>query len=498
MAKGSAFLVTQSLVSTLISALVFAFVARIITQEEMGIIAALTLTAGVAQIVSDLGFSSGLLKFVAEDKARGADYTRVVYGGILTKVLVAGLAAFLCAFFAPQLSQIFLGSSERILLFQLLSLNIFFYSVFATTRSILLGLSKFSEVTALNLVLTITRQSFVLLFLLLGYGLVGLIFGWILGDLSFVVLAGVILLRGKHLRVHFPSEVVPQLRRLVKFSSPLLVTNIVVFLYGWFDRAILLIFVPLTEVAIYNVAYEAFTIMYIIPATISQTLLAYFSGQSSSGTDDQIASGVKVSTRYITLFFTPVALGLMVTANPVLALFAGQQYVSGAQVLAILSLLGGVAGIGAVFSILLLVYNMTFVFLVINIVSMGFGVALSLLLLPLFGVGAMAIVKGSVLIMPVILMMAALKNKGIVQFDKESIGKGWVSALLMALVVGVIVYSYSSRYLLPVYIAIGVVVYAVALRSMKALKKYDMQLIRGLTGGRLSPIIDFLERILIS
>lgn len=78
-ARGSAYLVAQSLISTLIGALAFAFVARIITQEEMGIVVALTLTASAAQIISDLGFSRGLTKFVAEDRGKGADYTCVVW-----------------------------------------------------------------------------------------------------------------------------------------------------------------------------------------------------------------------------------------------------------------------------------------------------------------------------------------------------------------------------------------------------------------------------------
>jgi len=58
-AKGSTYLVTQSIVTTTLAAVAFAFIARILTPTEMGVTVALTLTLGVAHVFSDLGFSSG-------------------------------------------------------------------------------------------------------------------------------------------------------------------------------------------------------------------------------------------------------------------------------------------------------------------------------------------------------------------------------------------------------------------------------------------------------
>jgi O-antigen/teichoic acid export membrane protein len=63
--KGSTYLATQSIVTTLIGAVALAFNARILTQEEMGVAVVLTLTLGLAQVLTDVGFSGGLTKYVA-------------------------------------------------------------------------------------------------------------------------------------------------------------------------------------------------------------------------------------------------------------------------------------------------------------------------------------------------------------------------------------------------------------------------------------------------
>lgn len=63
--RGSAYLATQSIVTTLIGAVALAFTARILTQVEMGVAVVLTLTLGLAQVLTDLGFSGGLTKYVA-------------------------------------------------------------------------------------------------------------------------------------------------------------------------------------------------------------------------------------------------------------------------------------------------------------------------------------------------------------------------------------------------------------------------------------------------
>lgn len=497
-ARGSVLVSVQSLVTTLIATVAFAFTARILTQVEMGIMVGLTLASGAFQILSDIGFGNGLVKYVAEYKGKNEDYTLISFGGILTKVSLAGLLALFCASFATQLSSFLLKDVSYAFLFQWLSMEIFLVCVFTTLNKLFIGLNMFRRMAILNIMAAATRQSLIIVFLILGHGLRGLITGWILGNLVHVVTGCILLVKGGHIKMHSPARVGPHLKRIFLFSWPLFFSDLILFLYGWFDRAILLAFVPLDEVAVYNVAFTAFSVIAIAPTAVSTALLPYFSEQLGKSMHDKIAIGANVSTRYITMIYPPLALGLMSLATPTLTFFAGEGYAEGGLVLAILSLLGGIAGMGAAFSVLLLVYSKTLRVLSISIASTGLGVILSLLLLPVIGIIGVAMVKGLVLNVSFILTFAAVRKLVPIKFDKEALWKCWFAALLMSIVVVTIAHVFPARYLVLLYVLVGGATYLISLRILRVVKEEDIQLARSFLGKKAGPIVTLLEKSLLS
>jgi len=259
----------------------------------MGVVVGLTLASGAFQIISDIGFGNGLVKYVAEYKGDNKDYTLITFGGILTKVSLAGFLARVCALSASQFSSFLLKDAGYAFLFQLLSLEIFLVCVFTTINKLLIGLSKFMEMTILNVIAAATRQSTVISLLVLGYGLRGLVIGWIFGNLIYVVLGCILLLRGRHIKIHSPIEVGPHLKKIFRFSWPLFFTDLILFLYSWFDRVILLAYVSLDGVAVYNVAFTAFNVISIAPVALGTALLPYFSEQLGKSMHDRIVVGGK-------------------------------------------------------------------------------------------------------------------------------------------------------------------------------------------------------------
>jgi len=495
-AKGSAYLVTERMVNTVIRAVAFAFIARILTQTEMGVTVALTLTLSVGQLLSDLGFSSGLAKYIAEYRGRNADYSPLLFSGFLIKTLIAGSIAVTCAVASQQLSELLLKSGEYAILFQLLSIYLLLACINMTMNSFLLGLNRIREMAILNVVAVFTRQISMVALLMYGYGLAGLTTGWIFGDLIYIILSASIIVKGKHVRKYSTREITPHLKMLAKFSWPLLLVNIVVFLYSWFDRAVLLAYVPLSELGIYNVAFQAFSVLYLIPGALSTALFPYYSEQYGRNKHENIAIAVRGATRYITLLYTPLALGLMITANPAITLFAGPLYARGDTILAIFSLLGGICSISAVLGILLLVYNMTPTLLLINLVSIGASMVMMPVLLPRLGVTGMAIIKGTAMIILLVLAIAALKRRVRMEFDKQALWKSWGAGTIMLIAVGLMEQVYFNAYLLPVYILVGGVTYMGALRILKVVDQDDLKLVRNLLGNRATFIANILEKIL--
>ena len=496
-AKGSAYLVVQSLVSMIISAVGFAFIARILTPTEMGVAVALTLTLGIASVLADLGFGGGLTKYVAEYRGREADYTCICFAGILIKVAVASVIALFCAAAAPVISEQLLRSADYTLLFQIFSIDLLLACTTTTMTSLLLGMNRIRPMASISVVSGFVRQAAAVFLLLQGFGLLGYVTGWIVGDLASMILSISFIVKARAIRVCPVDETISYLKRLASFSWPLFATNIATFLYSWFDRALLLAYIPLSEVAVYNVAYNAFMLLYAIPTALRSTLFPFYGEQYGRNRHENIAAGVRASTRYAALFFTPLALGLMITANPVITLFAGAAYGSGDVILAILSLLGGISGVGVAFGTLLLVFEMTPTVLLVNAGSIGVSLALSAVLLPLWGARGVAIVKGVSLIIPLALTVISLRKRLPIQFDKEAIWKSWSAAILMLLAVGLIEQVYFRRDLLFFYVFVGGAVYVLALRILKAVNENDMQLIRTLAGPRAALAVNVIEKVLM-
>ena len=315
-AKGSTYLVTQSIVDAVIRAVAFGFIARTLTQTEMGMRVALSLVAGVASLLADIGFSSALTKYIAEQRGKNAEYSPFLFSGVLAKTSTASFATIVCALVASQLSQLLLKSADYAVLFQLLSIYILFFCLNITMSSILLGLNKIRETAVFNVVLTLVAQISAVALLSFGYGLIGLVVGWILGQLTYLIASTLVVAKGKHFRTHSIQEIAPFLKTLVKFSWPLFLTNAIAFAYGSFDVALLLAYLPLSEVAVYNVALLAFSVLYVIPSALNTTLFPYFSEQYGGNKHENIVIGVRAATRYISFLYLPLALGLAITANP--------------------------------------------------------------------------------------------------------------------------------------------------------------------------------------
>ena len=92
------------------------------------------------------------------------------------------------------------------------------------------------------------------MFLLQGFGVLGVVLDWILGDLLGVAAYSISVLRSGALgSVVFNLK--GTLSKLLRLSFPLYLASVVSFLYSYYDRVVVLAFLPLSDVGVYDVAY---------------------------------------------------------------------------------------------------------------------------------------------------------------------------------------------------------------------------------------------------
>ncbi len=284
------------------------------------------------------------------------------------------------------------------------------------------------------------------------------------------------------------SQGVSLIPGILKFSWPLFVTAIVSFIYMWYDRVIILAFLPLTDLGIYNVSYQAFTVLAALATALGSALYPFYGMAYGKKDHEAIALGIKRATRYTILIIFPLALGLLSTANPVITLFAGQQYESGWSVLAILAVFGLVYGLLPAFTGLLVIYEKTKTFLLLSLVP----VLLSLGLLPLIwvsGLNGLAAMRGVSLLVTLLLTMFFLSKIVRIKIDKKAMFKALISSIIMAVVVLAVQQVRYSLVLFPVYVFIGAAVYIGCIRFLKVFNESDVQLLGQIVGKRITAIL---------
>jgi O-antigen/teichoic acid export membrane protein len=258
-------------------------------------------------------------------------------------------------------------------------------------------------------------------------------------------------------------------------------------LYTWYDKALILLFLPIQQLGMYNVAYKAFSVFVAIATSLGSSLLPYYGIMYGKNDHKAISEGVRRASRYTMLAIFPLASGLATVAKPVITLFAGVQYSEAWSVLAILSAFGLVYGILPSFSSLLLVYGKTKTILLLDAASVIVSLAFLPLLWQLNLIG-LTIMRGLTLIVSFTLSYYYTSKIVKMNIDRNVALKALISSIIMAAIVSILQQTLQNNLLFPLYVITGAIIYLVLVRVLKCLGKEDAQLIKAIIGERTAKI----------
>ena len=496
---GSIYLTLQNIISTIIGIFGYTFMARMITQEQMGAIAGLTFIISLVQLLSDFGLNASIAKFVSELKGRREDSSKYIFSALSFRIILSLPLALMLFLFSNDISKLLFKSSIFSSAIKLIAIDSIFISFSPLLNSILWGSSMLKNMAIYGITSTSMRWLAIVFSLVNGYGLNGVIIGWIIGDIVFFFMLSLTTSRFIKFNRSMLHNSIKKLSELLKFSWPIYVASITSFLYTWYDRALVLAYLSLTALGIYNVAYTAFSVLVTMASSLGSALFPYYGIAYGKNDQNSITLGIKRASRYTMLILFPLIIGLIITSKPVITLFAGQQYEEGWVVLAILSSFGLVYGISPAFSNLLLVYGKTKVILLLNLIS----IVISLAFLPLvwfLNLAGLAIVRGAASLITFLLSLHFLSRIIKIEIDYKAGLEAIFSSIVMAIVVIVFQQVLYSKFLLPLYIVLGGITYALMIRLLKVINKEDIQLIQQITGEKLATymakILGFNEDII--
>ena len=368
----------------------------------------------------------------------------------------------------------------------------FFEGMLPILTAALFGLRMFRETAVVGLVVGgFARQSLVILLLILSRNFVGLPVGWLISDAITAVIYLTLTTRvlGSP-RYDFP------LGKLFRFYLPLELASIVAYAKTWFDHALLAAFVSLATLGVYNAAITAYGVAAGVSSVMSTTLFSAFSS-IPTGDRENLQEAIRLSTRYACFIVTLVDLLLLATAKAALTLFVGDSYVGGSWPLVIFCAADAATAFATALGPALLAMEETNMVGVITAASAAMGLGGAYVLLPEFGIVGTSIGRAVAIILTATLQFLILKSILALRLNFRMVAKTIVAgATMVAVVVAVQMVGY-SKFLLPLYATIGVLIYLMMFRLLKIVDSNDLRLWRRFLGKRLWPLSNILSFILL-
>ncbi len=495
MVRGASFLVFDTSFSAMIGIVAFALISRLITKIDMGVMTVLLMLTSTCQLVSTLGLPSASTKFIAESLGREDTNTASAVTSQILKVnfATAAFMSVLCFGLSEALSKLLLGTTQYRLIFQVLAVNIFFTSLLLGLTGMLLGLKRLRALAVFDCTSFLLQQALVVALLLSRMGLLGVVIGWTIANMFNCAVYLWVIAQSVHLSIAGRFD----LKALLKYSWPLYPVAFVSLIDNWFDRVLLLGY-PLSDLGAYNVAFKAFGYAYAVPIAIADGFFPHFSELTSREGLDRLSTTLTSTSRYLVLVATPIALELATMATPLISLFAGKIYASAGQYLTVLCIAAAISVFGLMLGKVLLVLNETRLYAIIVLSTVLIGLGLGKALVPFFGPLGASFARATAMILTLIFMVGATRRKLRLRIDTQALWKSWLAGLIMAGVLIVVQLIAKSAVLIPIYVVLGMLVYMLSLRMLRAVVDRDLEFLKRFLGNRIgSPVSRLLKAVLI-
>jgi len=472
----------------------FVILARLISPKQMGIWTILSLVNATC-IVFATWFPQAITKYVAENTSKGSTSAAAgaFYQGLRANLILYLPVVTIIYVGAAFLSSRLIGDISYAPLFQVLAFDTFFYGgIIPLAVAALLGLRMFRETAVVGLIVQVFRQILIISLLILMKNFIGLVIGWLVSDIATATIYLAITFRALG-RPRFDFS----LTKLFRYYLPLELQQIVGYAATWFDRAILLLFVPLAVLGIYNAASTAFGVLIAVSGALVNMLFPALSSIQDKIGGVKFRDAIRLATRYACLTLTPIDFGLLATARPAIDLFLGQAYLPGALPLMVLCAIDGLTAFATAFGPALLALEETKEFTLIFSVDVGVSITIAYVIVPYWGILGAAFARALAVCAAQVLFLIIIRRKITLHIDPPIIAKTLIAGITMAAVLLAAQHIHYNKFFLPAYVLIGGAVYLVTLRLLKAIDLADIDLLRRFLGKRFLPISSILSWILL-
>ncbi len=349
--KGSFHYMWGLVVSTVIQAAGTIYMASLLSPDEMGFYMLALAAPTLIGLFRDWGVNSALVRYTAQYNSEGqlvrarrilrtSLIFEIVVGFVLTVVSVLLSSVFAGWYHAPSIAP----------LIEVASLMILINAFLQVVGSAFTGFERMELNNVALILQAVVKVVLVSALVILGFGVYGAIFGYVV---SFLIagVAGTLLLwrfcRGFKdscsQSLSFPRETAASggavgLGALVKYGLPLSIAAIIASLQAQFYTVLMGVYAPADAVGNYAIASTFLVLISFFSTPISTMLFPAFSKLDVHRDYEALKSAFQFSVKYASLLVIPVAMIVMSLSEPAVATLFGNKYGSAPFFLSLLAI----------------------------------------------------------------------------------------------------------------------------------------------------------------
>ncbi|SEP93717.1 flippase [Natrinema salaciae] len=328
---------TGRIIATISSSALTVLLARLLEPNRYGLLFLTISIFGIIKLFSKLGIGRSAARYLSEySESDTGQIPHILKTSFILNISTIFITGTLLVIASERIA-VLVGESELSRYLPLGALFIGFGSIVSYLRITLQGFGEIKTSSVIYAADRFCRLFLAVSFVLLGYGVVGALGGYILSA-ALVSISGLSFLYLSFYRTIKQNTIEPNLRRrIVEYAIPLTATNTANILDKRVDTILIGFFLNPLAVAYYTAGKQVVQFLKMPVTSLGFTLSPVYGSRKASGDSDTAARIYERSLSYGLLLYIPIGFGLLAIAEPLVKLVFGGNYTGAVPVLHVFS-----------------------------------------------------------------------------------------------------------------------------------------------------------------
>ena len=368
----------SSSINKYLSVILIPIYTRYITPEGYGVISIIAIFSAILMTITTLALTNGISRYIYFFDKEDVTKDEVIWSPLIFIIVLTFIVLSFLISFSDEISLLAFGIKDYSYVIIISLISLFFSNFNSTGIAVLVFEKKVYKVLKINIIqIFFTTVTSLTLLIVFERGLTGIIEAGLISQV--LLIPFVYLLSLKNYKFSFSHKI---LGKQLKFSLPLTIAIFAFFFIDSSDRYILNIYLPLSEVGLYNLGYQGALFIMILVDGFQLSWPPFYYSNNRNGEGQLICTKVFYSYLYISLVFV---LFISLFAPIVLELLTPEDFHDAYSVVPYVVFAYALKGPYIIFLMGLLMKNKTALQLIIETIAASLNIILNIFLIQKIG-----------------------------------------------------------------------------------------------------------------